>query len=86
MLINFNIADNADNQTLIVIQGTSLIDLINKDREIFVITNNISIDTWSTVLTTRAIPINGGISFACVAISFNPPGFTEKGATLTVRG
>ena len=68
------------------VQGNSLVDPSNEDREISVITNNISIDVWSSVLTTRALPINDVISVACVAISFDPPGITEKGATLTITG
>ena len=68
------------------VQGNSLIDPSNEDRELYVTTKNISSNTWSSVLTIRALPINDGISVACVVISFNPHGFVEKGATLTIQG
>ena len=68
------------------VQGNSLTDVIKEYREISVTTNNTSVDVWSSVLTIRALPINNGISIGCNVISFNPPDFIEKGATLTIRG
>ena len=68
------------------IQGFSVTDLSNQDREISVTTNNISVDVWSSVLTIRALPINDGITIQCTVISFNPYGFKPMGAMLTVKG
>ena len=68
------------------VQGNSLTDPSNQDREISVTTNNISVDVWSSVLTIRALPINDGIYVGCTVISFNPQFFQKKGATLTVQG
>ena len=69
-----------------VVQGNSLTNAIKKYREISVTTNNISVGVWSSVLTIRALPINDGIVVGCFVISFNPPGFTESGAFLAIRG
>ena len=66
--------------------GNLLTDPSNQDREISVTTNNISVDVCSSVLTIRALPINDGISIECNLISFNPYGFKQKGATLTIKG
>ena len=68
------------------VQGNSLTDPSNQDREISVTTNNISVDVWSSVLTIRALPINDGIHVGCIVINFNPQNFLKKGATLTVKG
>ena len=68
------------------IQGNSVTDPSNQDREISVTTNNISVDVWSSVLTIRALPINDGISISCNVISLNPFDLKEKGATLTIKG
>ena len=67
--------------------GSNLLtDPSNQDREISVITNNISVDVWSSVLTIRALPINNGITVECNLISFNPYDLKQKGATLTIKG
>ena len=66
------------------VQDNSLTDPSNQDREISVITNNISVDVLSSVLTIRALPINDGISVGCIVIGQNE--FISKGATLTVIG
>ena len=67
--------------------GNSLTNPSNRDKEISVTTNNISVDMWSSVLTIRALPINDGIiSVACTVISSNPYGYKKKGATLTIKG
>ena len=68
------------------VQGNSLTDPSNQDREISVTTNNISVDVWSSVLTIRALPINNGINVGCIVIGFNSQAFQKKGATLTVKG
>ena len=68
------------------VQGNLTTDPSNEDREISVTTNNISVDMWSSVLTIRALPINNGIIVACTVISYNPFGFDEKGAILTITG
>ena len=67
------------------VQGNSVTDPSNQDREISVTTNNISIDVWSSVLTIRALPINDGISVQCTVLNQNHA-FDFKGATLTVKG
>ena len=53
------------------VQGNSLTDPSNQDREISVTTNNISVDVWSSVLTIRALPINDGIHVGCIVINQN---------------
>ena len=65
--------------------GNLLTDPSNQDREISVITNNISVDVWSSVLTIRALPINDGIDIGCNVIgqNFN---IISRGATLIVKG
>ena len=71
------------------VQGSSVTDPSNQDREISVTTINKTVDVLSSVLTIRALPINDGIGVGCTVISFNPSsGFvvTEKGATLTITG
>ena len=68
------------------VQGNSLTDPSNQDREISVTTNNISVDVLSSVLTIRALPINDGVYVGCTVIILNPEGFQKKGATLTVQG
>ena len=68
------------------VQGNLLTDASNQDREISVITNNISVSVWSSVLTIKALPINDGISVGCTVISFSSYGFDKKGATLTIKG
>ena len=67
------------------VQGNSLTDPSNQDREISVTTNNISVDVWSSVLTIRALPINDGIVLGCAAFNENL-NFISKGATLTIQG
>ena len=69
-----------------IVQGSSPADPSNQDREISVTTNNISVNVWSSVLTIRALPINNGISVGCAVISFNPYGYKQRGATLTIKG
>ena len=68
-----------------IVQGNSLTDPSNQDREISVTTNNISVDVWSSVLTIRALPINDGISVGCIILD-QTPNFVTKGGTLTVKG
>ena len=68
------------------VQGNSLTDPSNQDREISVTTNNISVGVWSSVLTIRALPINDGISIRCTIFSFNPFDIKHRGATLTIKG
>ena len=67
------------------VEGHTLTDPSNQDREISVTTNNISIDVWSSVLTIRALSINDGISVGCNVLdeNFN---YDIKGATLTIQG
>ena len=84
-LANFTCVGTGDLLTWTV-GSNELTDLSNQDREISVTTNNISVDVWSSVLTIRALPINNGISVGCAVISFNSPGYKQKGATLTVKG
>ena len=67
------------------VQGNSLTDPSNQDREISVTTNNISVDVWSSVLTIRALPINDGISIGCIVLGQNLHLY-QKGATLTING
>ena len=67
------------------VQGNSLTDPSNQDREISVTTNNISVDVWSSVLTIRALPINDGISVGCIVFG-QKFDFVAKGATFTVKG
>ena len=65
------------------VEGDSLTDRSNQNREISVTTNNISVDMWSSVLTIRALPINDGIIIQCIVLG---PNFATKGASLTVIG
>ena len=67
------------------VQGNSLTDPTNQDREITVTTNNISVDVWSSVLTIRALPINDGITIGCIVVGENSYPIS-KGATLIVKG
>ena len=67
------------------VEGNSLTDPSNQDREISVTTNNISVDMWSSVLTIRALPINDGIIVGCI-ITDQTLDFAFKGTTLTVKG
>ena len=67
------------------VEGHSLSDSSNQDREISVTTSNISVGVWSSVLTIRALPINDGISVQCTVLDQNFD-FVSKGATLTVQG
>ena len=67
------------------VQGNSLTNSSNQEREISVTTNNISVGVWSSVLTIRALPINDGIVIGCAAFSENL-NFISKGATLTIQG
>ena len=67
------------------VQGNSLTDPSNQDREISVTTNNISVDVWSSVLTIRALAINNGISIQCIVLD-QTPNFVTKGATLIIKG
>ena len=67
------------------VQGYSLTDPSNQDREISVTTINISVDVWSSVLTIKAVPINDEIRVGCVVGSrTDNPVF--KGAILSLRG
>ena len=68
------------------VQGNSVTDLSNQDREISVTTNNISLGLWSSVLTIIALSINDGIVVQCTVIGFNPYDIKQIGATLTVKG
>ena len=65
------------------VQNNPLTDPSNQDRDIT--TNNISVDTLSSVLTIRALPINDGIGIGCTVFGQNFD-FVSKGATLTVQG
>ena len=67
------------------VEGSSLTDPSNQDREISVTTNNISVNVWSSVLTIRALPINNWISVGCYVIdqNFN---IASRGAILRVKG
>ena len=67
------------------VEGHSLTDSSNQDREISVTTNNISVDVWSSVLTIRALPINDGISIGCNVLDENFD-YDIKGATLIIQG
>ena len=84
-LVNFACVGTGDSLTWTV-EGNSLTDPSNQDREISVTTNNISVDVWSSVLTIRALPINDGISVGCGLTSISPLDHVSKGATLTVKG
>ena len=68
------------------VEGNSVTDLSNQDREISVTTNNISVDVWSSVLTIRALPINDGITVQCNVIRYNPFDLKQKGAPLIIKG
>ena len=83
-LANFTCEGTGDT-LLWTVQGNSLTDPSNQDREISVTTNNISVDVWSSVLTIRALPINDGISVGCTVLVQNFD-FVSKGATLTFKG
>ena len=67
------------------VQGSSLTDASNQDREISVTITNTSVDVWSSVLIIRALPINNGIGVGCLVLG-QPPNFVSKGATLTIKG
>ena len=67
------------------VQGSSLTDPSNQDREISETSNNISVDVWSSVLTIRALPINDRISVGCIVIDQNFHLY-QSGATLTING
>ena len=84
-LVNFTCEGTGDLLSWTV-GDNPLTDPSNKDREISVATNDISVDVWSSVLTIRALPINDGISVGCTVIDFNPINFQQEGATLNVRG
>ena len=84
-LVNFTCVGTGDLLTWTV-QGDSVTDPSNQDREISVTTYNISVDVWSSVLTIKALPINDGITIQCNVISYNPLDLKQKGATLTVKG
>ena len=66
------------------VDGNLLNDSIKQYREISVTTNNVSANSWSSVLTIRALPINDGIVVGCVV--FNPYIIIHNGSTLTVKG
>ena len=67
------------------VQGHSLTDPSNQDREILVTNNNISVGVLSSVLTIRALPINDGIIVGCIVVDKNLDA-ESKGATLEVKG
>ena len=67
------------------VQGNSLTDPSNQDREISVITTNISVDVRSSVLTIRALPINNRTSVECTILDQNLV-IDTKAATLTIKG
>ena len=83
-LVNF-VCEGTRIVLLWTVEGNSLCDPSNQNREISVTINNISVDVWSSVLTIRALPINDGISIRCNVIvhNFN---IMSKGATLIVKG
>ena len=85
-LVNFT-CESMENIFHWTIQGHSLTDPSNEDKEISVTTtNNILVDVWSSVLTIRALPINDGISIiGCTVITKNFD-IIPKGAILTVLG
>ena len=68
------------------IDGNSLTDPSNQDREISVTTNNISVGVWSSVLTIRALSINDGLTNQCTVISQNSSDVKTKGNTLSITG
>ena len=84
-LANFTCEGNGVALTWTV-QGSSLTDPSNQDREISVTTNNISVGVWSSVLTIRALPSNDGIGIGCNVINSNPYDIEKKRATLTIEG
>ena len=67
------------------VEGTSLTDPSNQDREISVTINDISDNVWSSVLTIRALPINDMITIGCHVYDLSLD-VVVKGATLTVKG
>ena len=85
-LVNFT-CDGTGNAYVLewTIQGHSLTDLTNQDREISVTTDNISVGVLSSVLTIKALPINNGIIIACIVVDKNLD-VDSKGATLEVNG
>ena len=83
-LVNFICEGNGIALTWTV-EGHSLSDPSNQDREISVTTKNITVDVWSSVLTIRALPINDGIGVGCIVLG-QTPNFVSKGATLTIKG
>ena len=90
-LVNFT-CEGTGNRLSWTVEGYSLTDPSNQDREISVTTNNItvttnniSVDVWSSVLTIRALPINDGIDVGCIIIEQNSK-FISEGATLAVKG
>ena len=70
------------------LEGFSVTDPSNQDREISVTTNNISVGVWSSILTIRALPINDGIIIGCNvrSVADDNMGLDLKGGTLTVKG
>ena len=85
-LVNFT-CESVENIFHWTVQGHSLTDPSNEDKEISVTTtNNISVDVWSSILTIRALPTNDGIIvIGCNVITKNFD-IIPKGATLTVLG
>ena len=87
-LINFT-CESVENIFHWTIQGHSLTNPSNQDKEISVTTaNNISVDVWSSVLTIRALPIKDGILITvigCAVITKNFDIITKE-AILTVLG
>ena len=83
--MNFT-CEGTGNKLSWTVQGDSVTDPSNQDKEISVTTNNISVDVWSSVLTIRALPINDGITVQCNVFSYNPFDLKQKGATLIVKG
>ena len=84
VFVNFTCVGTG-NILLWTVGGNSVTDPSNKDREISVTTNNISVDVWSSVLIIRALPINNDINIGCIVVGQNS-NFISKGATLTVKG
>ena len=83
-LANFTCEGEGDKLTWTV-QGFSLNESMKQDREISVITDNISVGVWSSVLTIRALPINDGIIVGCTVLTAQL-GIVQKGASLIVQG